>query len=335
MTAVAVQAPQDAEAPLTLGIYDFGKVLDARVDKRTGLPDARQAVERFAELARLADRLGYARIWMAEHHTEDSAESTPELMASLFGAVTTGIRIGTGVTILPYYSPLHAAENFRLLHAMYPGRVDMGIGRGPAGGATISSALSSGEEGCVTVESFNTRVEHLMAYLRETTPPGHPNHGVQVAPVGVPAPEVWMVGARENSLEQAARHGAYYAVSYFLNASREGFDVAEEAALVRRHYVERFQPAFPGQRPRVAVAVTVACAETEREAVQIDQHARRLGLIANNVVGSPRQCREQLEEIRRAYGSQEFIVGTTTYAYKKKLRCFELLAKACGLQERI
>ena len=315
-----------------LGIYDFGHLQDLRQRRSNGLFDASVHIRRYLDFARLAEASGYSRIWLAEHHNEDSAESSPETMAAYMGAATTRIRVGTGVMILPYHAPLQAADTFRQLSASFPGRLDVGIGRGPAGNRETSDALSCGAPDVFTPESFSQRVDDFMAYLEGAPAPGDASGRVKASPTDAPTPQVWMVGARGPSLSMAARHGVSFAVSYFLKDTRRDFDLLEDAKATREEYLEKFQPNARQARPHLAIAVTVACAPTDEEAQALEEEARKGGAIKSSVVGSPETCRKALEELQRTYGAHEFIVGCVIYSWAKKMRSFELLAKAC-LQE--
>src|SRR5499426_3560842 len=159
--------------------------------------DARRAIQETLALARRADALGYHRYWLAEHHAIAAlADPCPEILLARIAAETTRIRVGTGGILLPYYSPFKVAEQFRMLEALYPGRIDLGLGRAPGGDRMTMLAMSGGH---YPEDRFPEQVQYLVAYLDGTLPAGHPFAGVTVQP-GVPtAPQVWLLGSSDYS----------------------------------------------------------------------------------------------------------------------------------------
>src|SRR6266481_670885 len=154
-----------------------------------------QALQHSIELARLVDGLGYTRFWMSEHHAMDSLACTaPEVMLARIGAETKRIRIGSGGIMLPHYTALKVEECFRMLHALYPGRVDLGIGRAPGGGPVEALALKRDRK-TKMLDDFPEQVAELLAYFEKTFPAGHPFAGLRVSPEVAGAPDVWMLGS--------------------------------------------------------------------------------------------------------------------------------------------
>src|SRR5947209_9632514 len=152
-----------------------------------------QALQNSIDLARHVDRLGYSRYWMSEHHAMATLACTaPEVLLARMGAETRRIRIGSGGIMLPQYSAFKVAEVFRTLHAMYPGRVDLGIGRAPGGGPVEALALKR-ERGTRMPDDFEDQVAELLAYFEQTFPIGHPFGKLRVAPQEPGAPDVWML----------------------------------------------------------------------------------------------------------------------------------------------
>lgn len=313
-----------------------------------------QAIAATLELARHADRLGYHRYWLAEHHAIAAlADPCPEVLLARLGAETGRLRIGTGGVLLPYYSPFKVAEVFRMLESLYPGRVDLGIGRAPGGDARTAHAVGGGQ--LPTAEDFPQRVWELVAHLDGALPEDHPHRHVRLQPGGDTAPEVWLLGSSDFSGALAAQLGLRFAFAHFINP-RGG-----EA--VTRAYRERFQPSARERAPAALVCVFVICgaddAEAERLAAPIDLrrlhmalgqdtpvptlaeaegHAysveeRRYVLAQRSraVIGGPEKCRRELTALVERYGADELMALTITGDYPSRLRSYELLAAAFGI----
>jgi luciferase family oxidoreductase group 1 len=154
------------------------------------------ALQNTIELARLADRLGYERYWIAEHHAiEALASPAPEVLIARVGAETSGIRVGSGGVMLPHYSPLKVAECFRMLHALYPGRIDLGIGRAPGGTPLETYALMRDRNQRPEADDFPQQLAELRAFLNRSFPEKHPFNRINVSPAMPGAPAIWLLGS--------------------------------------------------------------------------------------------------------------------------------------------
>jgi luciferase family oxidoreductase group 1 len=313
-----------------------------------------QAIAATLELARAAEALGYHRYWLAEHHAIAAlADPCPEVLLARLGAETSRLRVGTGGVLLPYYSPFKVAEVFRMLEALYPGRVDLGIGRAPGGDARTAHAVGGGQ--LPTAEDFPQRVWEVVGHLDGTLPADHSHRHVRLQPGGETAPEVWLLGSSDYSGALAAQMGLRFAFAHFINP--RGGDV------VTRAYRERFRASSRERAPAAIVCVFVICAEddarAERLAACID--LRRLHMALNldtpvptlaeaeehqyteeerryvlaqrerAVIGGPDRCRRELEALAGRYGAEELMALTITGDYPSRLRSYELLAEAFGL----
>ena len=310
-----------------------------------------QAIAATLELARHAERLGYHRYWLAEHHAIAAlADPCPEVLLARLGAETGRLRIGTGGVLLPYYSPFKVAEVFRMLESLYPGRVDLGIGRAPGGDARTAHAVGGGQ--LPTADDFPQRVWELVAHLDGALPDDHPHKRVRLQPEGDTAPEVWLLGSSDFSGALAARLGLRFAFAHFINA--RGGDA------VTRAYRERFQPSARERAPAAIVCVFVICAandaEAERLAASIDLRRLHMALGRDSpvptlaeaqahafsreerqyimsqreraVIGGPEKCRRELTALAERYGADELMALTITGDYATRLRSYELLAQA-------
>lgn len=334
--------------PLRLGVVDQSPVPNGRT--------AAEAVGATLELARLAERLGYTRYWLAEHHSTNSfAGSAPEVLIPRVASVTERIRVGSGGVMLPHYSPYKVAEQFRMLQTMFPGRIDLGLGRAPAGTGQAAAALRYGRPS-IPVESFPAQVEDLVRWMGEAFDDGHPFARVRATPRGTDLPEVWMLGSGGSTAEVAAHLGCGYSFAQFIS----GLDGAEAV----RAYRQRFRPsaAFPG--PAANVGIGVLCADTleEAERLSLSLHVWRLRIMggidrgipspeqaeeelaargipaerllaeeSRVVVGDPPRVRERLLRLAEHYGVDEIMTVTVTHDFAARRRSYELLAEAMEL----
>src|SRR5512141_62621 len=283
-----------------------------------------QAVAETVKLAQAADALGYHRYWLAEHHAVAAlADPCPEILLTRLASATARIRVGTGGVLLPYYSALKVAEVFRMLEALFPGRIDLGLGRAPGGDMLTAQALSSGAYSAA--DHFAEQVQDLVGFLDDALPAEHAYARVKAMPAGATAPPVWLLGSSDYSGALAAALGLRFAFAHFINA--QGGD------LVARAYRARFQPSAREAAPHTIVCTFVICAETaaaaEKLAASVDlrrlhmaqglntpiptlaeaeaqQYSEReLAYIraqrARTVIGDPRQVRERLLQLREQF----------------------------------
>jgi luciferase family oxidoreductase group 1 len=316
---------------------------------------AGQALQNSIELARLVDGLGYTRFWMSEHHAMETLACTaPEIVLARIGAETRRIRIGSGGIMLPHYSAFKVAEVFRTLHALYPDRVDLGLGRAPGGGPIEALALKR-ERGTKMPDDFEDQVTELLAYFDHDFPAGHLFGSLRVAPEMPGGPDVWMLGSSQWSSKAAAEFGLPYAFAHFFFG--QGTRQAIEA------YQHAFVPSSRRAQPEAMAAVGVICAETHQEAdflassVRLLQRRirmndrrpvaapedaiRELALLGGATpeegewpryfVGTPAQVREQLEAMAASLGIQELVVNTIVWDHTARLRSYALLARELGV----
>jgi luciferase family oxidoreductase group 1 len=307
---------------IKLGLLDFVPLLEGA--------DATEAIRQSVRLAQAADEWGYERYWVSEHHDMPRLASTnTEVMLAHLGAHTRRIRIGSGALLLPYYRPLKAAEAFHLLAAMYPDRVDLGIGRAPGGSAHASMALS---------ETYLEQVQRMPALLDDLTAllaNRYRIEGESVAARPLPPvpPQLWLLGTNEKSAGYAAERGVGYVFGQFMSDG--------DAKAVLASYRSRFRPSELQDRPRTIVAVGVVCAET-REAAEaagaegqrlvFGDHARSAGgdpaASARKLVrGTPDDVRRRLLELQEEWQADELMLVTVTGTYEQRLNSFRLIAE--------
>lgn len=307
-------------------------------------------------LAEAADRLGYHRYWLAEHHSSNGLAGTaPEIMVGQIAARTHGIRVGTGGVMLSHYSPLKVAETFRVLEALYPGRIDLGIGRAPGSDQLTDQALAVGP-GAMEYQRFPAQVHDLIGYLDGALPADHPFARVRAMPAGPTAPEVWLLGSSDQSAQIAAYFGCPFSFAHFIGGAEGGPEVM---ALYRHQY--RPSPRWPS--PQGSIGVFALAADTVEEADRLMRsrdlwslRQRRgmtapvptveeaeaypyteqdLALVRRNrqrcVWGTAAQVRDGLLALGAAYGVDEFVVLTICPVFEARLRSYELLAEAFGI----
>ena len=226
------------------------------------------ALRNTIELAQLAERLGYERYWIAEHHAiEALASPAPEIVIARLGAETSQIRIGSGGVMLPHYSPMKVAEVFRVLHALYPNRVDLGVGRAPGGTPLESYALWRTRGEHPQSDDFGQQLVELLAFLNHSFPANHPFSRIKLSPEIPGVPEVWLLGSSMWSASAAAQLGLPYAFAHFIDP------VPTRIAI--EHYHSHFKPGTHGlSQPRTILAVGALCADTNEEAQRLISSAR-------------------------------------------------------------
>jgi luciferase family oxidoreductase group 1 len=311
---------------------------------------AARAIRETLALARRAEALDYYRYWLAEHHAIAAlADPCPEILLARLGAETSRMRIGTGGVLLPYYSPFRIAESFRMLEALYPGRIDLGVGRAPGGDARTAQAVGGGR--FPDPERFPQQVWELVGHLDGNLPDDHPFKRVRLQPEVGTAPEMWLLGSSDYSGALAAQLGLPFSFAHFINP--HGGDE------VTRLYRENFRPAREAS-PRTMVCTFAICGQTdddaERLAASID--LRRLHMALNidspvptleeasahqysaherqyvsaqrarAVIGGPERCRREIEALAQRYGADEVMVLTITGDYASRAQSYERLIGA-------
>jgi luciferase family oxidoreductase group 1 len=229
---------------------------------------ARDALRRTVELAILADRLGYHRIWFAEHHnTAGLASAAPEIMIEHVASRTTHLRVGSGGVMLPNHAPLRLIETFRLLEALHPGRIDLGLGRAPGTDTVTAFAMRRSREALVA-DDYPEQLAELIAFDDEAYPADHPFRAIRAVPFDVKMPPVWLLGSSGFSAQLAAEVGLGFAFAAHIN-----FPGAVPAL---RAYRETFVPSTRFHEPWSILTVSVIVGETP-------EHAQELSLIADLV----------------------------------------------------
>ena len=332
---------------ITLGVLDQSPIREGGT--------AAEAIEETLRLAQATERLGYTRYWLAEHHNSTGlACAAPEVLIPRVASVTSRIRVGSGGVMLPHYAPLKVAEQFRMLETMFPGRIDLGLGRAPGTDGRTSAALAPGP-GMRTVEHYPHQVADLMRLLRDELPEGHPLTGIHAQPLGPTVPMPWLLGSSLDSANTAAEQGLPFSFAHFIQDQWAG----EAITLYRR----LFRPSQWLDEPTVNVGVSAICADTDEEAERLamsrwlwrlrNRQGLRRGVPPpddpeadnlspperdyieyqkqSSLVGGPERLRERLEALALELDVSEFVVVTITYHFEDRLRSYELLAEAFGL----
>ncbi len=331
-------------------------VLDLSV-VTTGTKPA-QALRNSIDLAQEADRLGYTRYWLAEHHGLASVASpAPDIMIGQIAAATQRIRVGSGGVMLPNHAPLVVAERFKMLEALFPGRIDLGLGRAPGTDGVTAYALRNRLE-ARPGDDFLERLQELMLWETREFPPDHPFNKVIAMPNDTPLPPLWLLGSSDYSAQLAAQVGMGFAFAHHFAS----FDAV--AALT--HYRAHFRPSRWWQAPRGILAVAVVAAPTDEEAEELamsmdfNRLQRERGaylpipsveeakaypyseadraIIARNraklFVGSPATILERLTPLIEESQADEVMVTSAIYNHEARKRSYCLLAEAFGLDRQ-
>ncbi len=309
---------------------------------------ASEAIRRTVDLARLAEELGFVRYWFAEHHSMPSvASSSPEILIGHAAGATRQIRVGSGGIMLPNHAPLRIAEAFRTLAALYPDRIDLGLGRAPGADLNASRAMRA-----FNGEDFPHLVAELLAFnTPERFADDHPLRQVRAVPDDVPLPPIWILGSSGASAAYAGKSGMGYSyASHFSPAP---------AAPAFSAYREHFTPSAQFPAPHTILGVAVVCAETTDRArflastMQLAWLRIRRGQFlplpspeeasaypysaaerdavreyeALTVVGNVQEVRARLAAMAADCGADELMVVTNVYDHGERLRSYELLAR--------
>jgi luciferase family oxidoreductase group 1 len=318
-----------------------------------------QALQNTIKLAQLADRLGYTRYWLAEHHnTSMLASSTPEIMIGHVAQATERIRVGSGGVMLPNHSPLKVAETFRVLEALHPGRIDLGIGRAPGTDPRTALALRRSRE-ALGADDFPEQLAELLAFSGEGEgfPDGHPFRSVQAIPTDVHLPPIWLLGSSDYSAQAAATLGVGFAFAHHINPN-----FAVPAIEIYRAI---FTPSERLKESRVILTTSVICADTDERAEELTssmalawvrmrsgrsaplpspEEAKAYHYTAaeqaiareyrgRQTVGRPEVVREKLLNLMKQTGADELMISSIAYGYENRARTYELLAEAFELQQ--
>ena len=312
---------------------------------------AGEALRETVELARRAEAFGYDRFWIAEHHgSAGLASSAPEILIGQVAAHTSTIKVGSGGVMLSHYSPLKVAEQFKMLEALYPGRINLGIGRAPGSSQRHATALEHGP-GSLALEYYPLQVEDLLYYLADEMPEDHPFHDIKATPSVEGMPEVWCLGSSLDSAVIAADLGLPFTFAQFINP-----DGGERAMQV---YRRKFQPSKWFPEPRASVATAALAADTDEEAIRLSwsrycmRFRRGLGVPSvetamafeysepeiayieytrsRAALGHPEAVKEKLNALAADFEVDELILHTITYDFDARVRSYQLVAEAYGL----
>ena len=307
-----------------------------------------EALANTLDLAQHADALGYHRYWLAEHHGGTMlAGPSPEALIGPVAAATSRIRVGSGGVMLPHYSPFKVAETFSLLAGLYPGRVDLGLGRAAGTDGVTTYALQRDRRQAAP-DDFPSQLAELLAYLSDTMPADHPFRHLARALPGLPErPEPWLLGSSPQSAVWAAEIGLPYAFADFIN---------NQGAPITADYRRLFEPSRWREDPETAVAVWALAADSEEEAIHLASSSRmtfaelRQGRLIpvpppdkaerylaaagrglpsrRSILGTADAVRAGIEEVADAYGAAEVVVVTITHDHDARRRSYELIAEA-------
>jgi luciferase family oxidoreductase group 1 len=311
------------------------------------------ALRNSLDLAPRVERLAFNRYWVAEHHNMPGiASSAPAVLLAHIAAVTSTIRVGSGGVMLPNHSSLVVAEQFGMLEALHPGRVDLGVGRAPGTDQLTALALRRGGG---TADDFPDQIMELSGYFEGKWPPEHPFRGITATPgLGNP-PALWMLGSSNYGAQAAGMLGLPYSFAHhFASAS---------TMVATQTYRESFRPGGAIDEPYLMLGVSVLCAES-------DEHARWLagsgslsfvrlrtgrpgrfptpeeaaaykyspqeqalldGRVGSQVIGGPATVRDGLKELIERTGADELMITTAVHSHAERVRSYELLAEVVGM----
>lgn len=305
-----------------------------------------ESVNQTIELAILADKLGYKRFWVSEHHnTKSFASASPEILIPAIASKTKSIRVGSGGVLISHYSPLKIAEQFNLIGSLYKGRIDLGIGRAPGGSQKIINALNSSSD-----DAFK-KIDLLTEYLVNSSGSKSPNH-VTAVPEGQELPEIWILGTSPDSAVYAAKKGLPYAFGSFIN---DEFMIQCFSA-----YYNNFVPSSFLKEPYLNLALFVICGDSEEEAQRMAKcseywlvenflHGKNIPFpdeetsLNHNftmeekliieyrrksaLIGKASEVSDKIKLLAKKYAVHEFTIVTITSSFEKRKKSYQLLAE--------
>lgn len=328
--------------PSTLSVLDVTPV--------TAGASATQALADTVALAQHTERLGYRRFWLAEHHnTAAIASPAPEVVMAHVANHTSSIRVGAGGIMLPNHSPLKVAETFRVLQALFPERIDLGLGRAPGTDPVAALALRRSRD--ATSDEFPALLGELLAFFDDSFPDGHPFASVRATPPEVETPPIYLLGSTDFSYPLAAALGLGFAFAHHINPA--------PAVPALRAYRDEFVPSKRNAAPQPILAVSVVCADTDDEAEALmapldlhwlrvlaqnsrepmmttedasgyvytpEEEAIRRSFRSRHVVGSTERVSDRLRTMARGADVDEIMVFTMLPDFDARKRSYELLA---------
>jgi luciferase family oxidoreductase group 1 len=321
-------------------------VLDQSVISSGKTPQ--ETLKNTTKLAKRTEELGYVRFWVAEHHNTDGiAGTSPEILMAHLAANTKKIKIGSGGVLLPQYSPFKVAENFKLLESLYPGRIDIGIGRSPGGNAETRLALTDGIR--KSLNEFPRQVKDLQHYLQNKKK--QKSEDVIAYPLTETVPDLWLLGVTHRGARLAAEYGASFTYGHFISPAN--------GKRAMDYYYEHFQPSASLHQPQANICIFVICANTQEKAEEIalsqdlwllsiakgestkilsTEEARKKGLTPEDyaiikenrkrmIIGTKDKVREQLLRLSELYQTEEFMIICNVYSFEDKMASYEYIAE--------
>ncbi len=317
---------------------------------------AADAIGETVQLAQAAERLGYHRYWVAEHHSHGAfAGTSPEILIGQIASTTKTIRVGSGGVMLSHYSALKVAESFRMLETLHPGRIDLGLGRAPGADRLTSAALAPEQSG-FRYDDFPQKVSDLRGWIEGSLPEEHPFARIRAMPAGETAPEMWLLGTSAQSSILSAHFGCAFSDAHFF--------LTYGSVQVMDMYRRDFRPSPKFKAPMGSLAVFVICAPSEEEALY---HAASRSLLmlrsrrgegggvptpeealaypwtdmerafahdidSRTIAGDPVQVKKRLETLASEHKVDEFIIVNVMYSFEARVKSYELLAEVFELQ---
>ncbi|KKI93458.1 luciferase [Bacillus sp. SA1-12] len=313
---------------------------------------AKEALETSVKIAQLGDKNGYTRYWIAEHHDLPGlASSAPEIMLSYIGARTETIRLGTGAVLLPNYKPYKVAETHNMLATLFPGRIDIGIGRSPGGSAEASMALT--ENFLEQIKKYPDSVKELLNFIHNAFPSDHLFSNITAAPLPEIPPLPWILGTSKKSAQLAADNGTAYAYAHFMSD--------HEGSAILTAYRDGFKANERMKQPKALLAVSAICAKTTEEAEQLalsgylwkiqiakGEHPKGIPSLKEAsqysftdaekemikdmkkklIIGNASEVKQQLHDLQCLYEVDEIMILTIVHSEKDRIQSYRLIAEA-------
>lgn len=320
--------------------------------------NAQESLQETIELAKLADELGYTRYWLSEHHNSKTlATGSPEIMIARLGAETNNIKLGSGGMMMPNHSTLRVAENFRVLEALYPGRIDLGMGRAPGGDRLTAHLLNPSND--FNPQNYIQQLRDLKSFLNDEPLESVGESNVKAIPIINTAPNLWILTSSGESALLAAHFGMSLSFAQFINP------VGAAAAI--KNYKKKFKPSNELSKPQTSVGIFAFCSDDEEKVKRAqalmdyrllsfergqfntiysyddikdeEYDAQEWKKVLHNrqrmAVGTPDERVKKLNQIAQDFDTEEIIMSTFTETKEDRFNSYGLLAEAFELKEDI
>jgi luciferase family oxidoreductase group 1 len=277
------------------------------------------------DLAKMADKLGYTRYWLGEHHQGEIAWHGPEILIAIISGLTKTIRIGSGGVLLPLNSPLRVAQNYKMLATLFPGRIDLGLARGSAT-QFIASELLNADILTSNITNHTKRITKTISYLSNEISVLNENQNIVVAPLKGSSPEVWILGSSGNTMNQAIEEKINYSFSLIHSTKNPQQEEGDEFKNFKHNYTKSNSLA-----PKCSIAIGVACGRTNKETSDLISNHKN-NFLKINISGDKIKCYDEINALFEKFDINEILIHFFSSSFQNKRYCYETFSELFNLK---